>query len=257
METHRSDVSPGRPFVRLNVAESVDGKLAPVNSGKVNFGSDEDRWEMENFRADADGVIIGSRTLLAEDPPLIIRNPELIARRMSAKGSRHPKNICVCASLPPNLAEMRFFTNGETEKLVFTTSRTPSNLRDLARRYAQIEMVSLDTTGRVNLVEVVRRLPAHGINRLLLEGGGELNFSMLNAGFVDEVCITLAPFIFGGRSASTSFDGMGFTYENVRKLSLKSHRVNSHGEVFLRYDVVAEAATIKPSHLFTNGIQIS
>lgn len=257
METHRSNVSLGRPFVRLNVAESVDGKLAPVDSGKINFGSDDDRSEMENLRAEADGVIIGGGTLVAEDPPLIIRNAETLARRLAAKGSRHPKNICVCGSLPPNLAEMRFFTNEETEKLVFTTSRTPSHLIDLARRFAQVELTPLNASGRVDLVHVVRRLPALGVNTLLLEGGGELNFSMLEAGFVDEVCITISPFIFGGRSAPTSFDGVGFTYKNVRKLSLKSHRVNPQGEVFLRYDILPEGPTIKPSHLFSNGIQIS
>ena len=257
MEAHRSDVSFGRPFVRLNVAESIDGKLAPVNSGKVNFGSDDDRSEMENFRAEADGVIIGGGTLVAEDPPLIIRNHDVLARRLAVKGSRQPTDICVCASLPPKLAEMRFFTNEETEKLVFTTSRTPSHLIELARRYAQVELIPLNASGRVDLVEVVRRLPANGVNSLLLEGGGELNFSMLEAGFVDEVCITLAPFIFGGRSAPTSFDGVGFTYENVRKLSLKSHRVNPQGEIFLRYDVLTEAPTIQPSRLFSNGIQIS
>ena len=257
MEAHRRDVSHKRPFVRLNVAESVDGKLAPAKRGKVNFGSDDDRFEMENFRADADGVIIGGGTLLGEDPPLIIRNHEILARRLATKGSKHPKNICICSSLPPNLAEMKFFTNEETEKLAFTTSRTPSHLIKLAQQHAQVELIPLDASGRVDLAEVVRRLPAHGINSLLLEGGGELNFSMLEAGFVDEVCITLAPFIFGGRSAPTSFDGVGFSCENVRKLSLKSHRVNSHGEIFLRYDVVAEAPTITPSRLFSNGIQIS
>ena len=219
MDLNQRDVSLRRPFVRLNVAESADGKLAPVKSGKVNFGSDDDRWEMENFRADADGVIIGSGTLVAEDPPLIIRNAEVLARRLAAKGSRHPKNISVCALLPPNLAEMRFFTHEETEKLVFTTSRSPSHLIEVARRYAQVELVPLNGAGRVDLVEVISRLPAYGINMLLLEGGGELNFSMLEAGFVDEVCITLTPFIFGGRSAPTSFDGVGCdTSKNLRKM---------------------------------------
>jgi riboflavin-specific deaminase-like protein len=257
MDAHRRDISISRPFVRLNVAESVDGKLAPVKSGKVNFGSHDDRSEMESFRAEADGVIIGGGTLVAEDSPLIIRNAAVAAQRLAAKGAKHPKNICVCGSLPPGLAEMRFFTNEETEKLVFTTSRTPSNLIDQARRYAQVELIPQDTSGRVDVLQVVQRLPDYGINRLLLEGGGELNFSMLQAGFVDEVCITLAPFIFGGRSAPTSFGGVGFSCENVRKLSLKSYRVNPQGEVFLRYDVLSEPPTVTPSRLFSNGVQIS
>ena len=53
----------------LNVAESADGKLAPIDGGKINFGSPEDRAQMEALRAEADGVLIGGGTLRAEDPP--------------------------------------------------------------------------------------------------------------------------------------------------------------------------------------------
>src|SRR5271166_5259170 len=98
-----------RPYVSLNVAESVDGKLAPIDGGKVNFGGPEDRAQMEALRAEADGVLIGGGTLRIEDPPLIIHDPEVRDRRIAAKGSPHPWNITVCSILPENLAGMRFF----------------------------------------------------------------------------------------------------------------------------------------------------
>ena len=245
-----------RPFVTLNVAESADGKLAPIDGGKINFGSIEDRAQMEALRALADGVLIGGGTLRAEDPPLIIRDPAVRDRRATTKGSPHPANITVCSILPENLAEMNFFRCPETEKLVFTTERTPPALREAASQYARIEVVAEDGSGRVDLVEVLRKLPALGVGHLLLEGGGELNFSMLEAGLIDEIYLTVCPFIFGGRTAPTAFDGAGFARESVRKLALKSHRLSASGEVFLHYEVLSAPPELVPSPLFADGFEI-
>jgi riboflavin-specific deaminase-like protein len=242
--------------VTLNVAESADGKLAPIDGGKINFGSREDRAQMDELRAVVDAVLIGSGTLRAEDPPLVIRDPAVRERRVAAKGTPHPLNITVCSTLPDHLADMNFFRSGETDKLVFTTERTPPALRETASRFARVELVSLDGSGRIDLVEVLGKLPALGVHHLLLEGGGELNFSMIAAGLIDEIYVTVCPFVFGGRTATTSFDGAGFTREHVRKLSLKSHRLSASGEIFLRYDVLPDAPALEASRFFPNGFEI-
>jgi riboflavin-specific deaminase-like protein len=247
----------GRPFVTLNVATSADGKLAPIDGGKVNFGSPEDRAQMESLRAEADAVLIGAGTLRAEDPPLIIRDPDVRARRVALKGSSHPRNITVCSILPETLAEMRFFRAPETEKLVFTTERTPPDLLEVARRFARVEVVVNDGSGRVDLVQVVRKLLPLGVRHLLLEGGGELNFSMLQANLIDEIYLTICPFVFGGRTAPTAFDGAGLTRDHVRKLALKSHRLSSAGELFLRYDVLPEGPALAASRFFPEGFEMS
>jgi 5-amino-6-(5-phosphoribosylamino)uracil reductase len=248
----------GRPYVTLNVAQSADGKLAPIDGGKVNFGGPEDRAQMEALRALADGVLIGAGTLRSEDPPLLIRDPEVSGRRAAAKGFPHPRNITVCSVLPEQLAAMSFFRSPETEKLVFTTDRTPPGLRETAGRYAQVEIVPADQSGRVDLTLVMGRLVGLGVRHLLLEGGGELNFSMLQAGLIDEIYLTLCPLVFGGRTAPTSFDGAGFSRDHVRRLALKSHRVSSRGEVFLRYDVLRDTPpTVSVSRLFPHGFEVS
>ena len=258
MTEARREAPSWRPFVTMNVAESADGKIAPVDGGKVNFGSVEDRVQMEALRAEADGVLIGGGTLLTEDPPLLIRDPSVRERRRDRRRGRHIRsNITVCSSLPSHLASMSFFLNPETEKLVFTTERTPRALIDAAAGLAKVEIVPLDPSGRVDLVEVVRRLVPLGVRHLLLEGGGELNFSMLRAGLVDEVYLTVCPFLFGGRTAPTPLDGEGFPRDRVRKLALKSHRLGTRGEVFLRYDVLPDPPTISPSTIFSNGFEVS
>jgi 5-amino-6-(5-phosphoribosylamino)uracil reductase len=245
-----------RPFVSLNVAESADGKLAPVDGGKVSFGSGEDRAQMEALRAVADAVLIGGGTLRAEDPPLLIRDPAVRERRIAAKGAPHPRNISVCSVLPARLAEMRFFLHPETDKYVFTTDQSAPALRATAAQWAHVEVVPCDSGGRVDLTEVARRLPALGVRYLLLEGGGELNFSMLEADLVDDVYLTVCPFLFGGRTAPTPVDGAGFPRDRLRKLALESHRVGSQGEVFLHYEVLPDAPCVTPSQLFPYGYDV-
>ncbi len=243
----------GRPFVTLNVASGVDGKIAPVDGGKVNFGSAEDRALMETLRAEADAVLIGGGTLRAEDPPLLIRDPAVRAHRLASKGSEQPWNVVVASNLPDDPDAMDFFREPSTEKLVFTTV---TDSTEVLARLARIEVVAPDAGGRVDLVEVLRRLSILGVRRLLLEGGGEMNFSMLAANLIDEVYLTLCPFVFGGRTAPTSFDGAGFSREHVRKLALKSHRAAPTGELFLRYDVLPDPAAVSASPLFRKGFEI-
>ncbi len=79
---------------------------------------------------------------------------------------------------------------------------------------------------------------------------------MIQAGLVDEIYLTICPFIFGGRTAPTSFDGAGFTRDQVRKLALKSQRLSASGELFLHYQVLPGPALVEPSHLFPSGFEI-
>jgi 5-amino-6-(5-phosphoribosylamino)uracil reductase len=258
MTESRRTTALGRPYVSLNVAQSADGKLAPIDGGKVNFGGPEDRAQMEELRALADGVLIGAGTLRSEDPPLLIRDPLVRGNRAAEKGSPHPRNITVCSVLPAQLEAMSFFRSPETEKLVFTTERTPPYLRETASRYARVEIVAADSSGRVDLAAVMDRLVALQVCHLLLEGGGELNFSMLQAGLIDEIYLTVCPYIFGGRTAPTSFDGAGFDRDHVRRLALKSQRVSARGEIFLHYDVLRDTpATVSASRLFPHGFEVS
>jgi riboflavin-specific deaminase-like protein len=257
MNDEQSNPARPRPFVMMNAAESADGKISPVGPGKVTFGSDEDRHQMELLRAEADGVIIGAGTLLAEDPPLLIRDPAIRAQRLAAKGSPHPLNITVCRLLPSRMEEMNFFQNPETERVVFTTTQTPGDVLERAERHARVEIVPCNTKGRIDLGEVLGRLYEIGVRQLLLEGGGELNFSMFELGFVDEVYLTICPYIFGGRTAPSPVDGGGFSLSGVRKLALKDHRVGSYGELFLRYAVLPVAPQVTASPFFPQGVDLS
>jgi riboflavin-specific deaminase-like protein len=92
-------------------------------------------------------------------------------------------------------------------------------------------------TQHVNLKRLLAKLHANGVNRVLLEGGGRLNWSMLNNGLVDEVMVTVAPIIVGGEKATTLVEGIGTRKINGGiKLSLKNTERNGD-ELVLHYDV--------------------
>jgi riboflavin-specific deaminase-like protein len=236
-----------RPFVTMNVATGIDGKIAPVGPVHVSFGGAEDRALMDVLRAEADAVMIGAGTLRKEDPSLTVHDPNLRARRLASRGSPHPINIVVVSELPAAFSSMGFFREPETEKLIFTTGRTPKAVLGEAGRIARVEVVAADDEGHVDLAEAVMRLAALGVERLLLEGGGDLNFSMLRLGLIDEIRHTLCPFVFGGRTAPASFGGEGFTKETARRLELKSNRVGANGRVFLYYSVLPGAGVEGPT----------
>ena len=90
--------------------------------------------------------------------------------------------------------------------------------------------------GRVDLPELLRRLADRGVERLLVEGGGELNWALLCDDLVDELHVTIAPALLGGRAAPTLLGGEGFPMKMQRRLRLEQ-LVREGDELFCRYTV--------------------
>ncbi|MFQ5941321.1 MAG: dihydrofolate reductase family protein, partial [Nitrososphaerales archaeon] len=90
----------------------------------------------------------------------------------------------------------------------------------------------------VDLKKLLVILKRRGVKRLLVEGGGEINWSMLSSGFVDEIILTLAPRIVGGRDAITFVEGKGFEkIDNGVKLKLEKTR-KIDNELILSYKII-------------------
>lgn len=226
-----------RPYVRLNMASSVDGKITSSRREKLTLGSPEDRATMEDLRVKADGVLIGGGTLRDEDPVLAVADARKIVQRRAVKGNDQPINVVVSSSLNFPIEGSRFFTSTHTTKVVCTTeSADPRKLKQL-RAHARVLTLTAAESGRVDVEEMLAEMLGMGIEQLLLEGGGELNFEMLKAGLIDEVFLTLFPAIIGGAMTPTTFEGVGFAGDEVRGLTLRSIRHNEYGEIFLNYTV--------------------
>jgi len=245
-----------RPFVSLNMAQSLDGKITTIEKLKVRIGSPEDRELMEELRSKADAVLIGKGTLIADDPPLIIRNPKYKKQREDNGKNGHPVNIVVSSKIDFPIENSDFFNCRDTDKIVITTRAADNGSIKKLEKFADVHIVAGDENNKVNLTEAADVMKRLGIRHLLLEGGGSINFAMLENNLIDEIYLTLCPFIMGG-SAPTTFDGKGFTKEQVRKLELVSVKKGKFNELFLKYKVLAQTADVKKSRIFHKGYDVS
>lgn len=222
-----------RPFVYVNMAMTADGKITSAGREYAAFTSRHDKRTMDRLRAEADAVLVGAGTLRADDPPLKIRDPEMRAHRLGLGKPAELRTVVVSArlDLPP---QARFFRDGDPSlKVVATVEEAPEDrVRALAGR-ASVWRVG---RGRVDVAALLRRLRDTGVERLLVEGGGETNWSFFEADAVDELYVTLAPCLLGGRDAPTLLEGRGLPLADRRGLRLLScDRVGD--ELYLRWAV--------------------
>ena len=224
--------TPLRPFVLLHYALSADGKIATADRGWAALGSRRDRDHVDALRAAADAVLIGAGTVRSEDPPMRIASPERRAARRAAGRPEDPLRIVLSASLDLPLGG-RFLAAGSARPLILTTTEAPT-----ARRAALAPVADfLDAgRGRVDLAAALATLARRGIERLVVEGGGEVNAAFLEAGVVDEVHLTLCPLLLGGRLAPTPAGGEGFTGPDAPRLRLLSCEAIDD-EIVCRYAV--------------------
>lgn len=223
-----------RPFVFVNMAMTADGKITSSKRELPRFTSDTDRSTMDRLRAEADAILVGAGTLRADDPHLHVREREMRSYRSSLGKPEGLLAVIVTASGRVDPAWRVFHDSGISGRIVATTDEAADpGLRSLP---GDAEVWRLGT-GEVDLHELLRRLRARGVERLLVEGGGETNWALVRADLVDELYLTIAPALLGGRIAPTPVGGEGFAMADQKKLRLVDlTRVGD--ELFCRYRVV-------------------
>ena len=222
-----------RPFVYVNMAMTADGKITSAAREYAAFTSRHDKRTMDRLRAEADAVLIGAGTLRADDPPLSIRDPEMRALRASLGKPPELRTVVVSARLDLPFTG-RFFRGGDAaSRIVATVDDAPEErVRELAGRATVWRLGQ----GRVDVPRLLSRLKEAGVERLLVEGGGETNWAFFEADAIDELYVTLAPCLIGGRAAPTLLEGEGRRLADRRDLRLLScERVGD--EIYLRWAV--------------------
>lgn len=216
----------------INVAMSADGKISTHRRETFSMGSREDRHLMDRLRARADAVIVGSRTVKLDGWAIRVRDAGVRRDRVAGGRPPHPLNVVLSTrlDLPPRC---EFFEHPETQKLTITSRLAPQSR---VRRFATHGDVWVTPSTRIRPGVVLGELHRRGCKRVLLEGGGELNYSFLEEKLVDEIYITITPRVLGGGSAPTPVDGRGFLWTSQVGLRLVSARRRGE-EVFLRYRV--------------------
>lgn len=203
-----------RPYTFINMVTTIDGKsVSGTREEDVqDLGSATDHATMRTIEASADAVLIGAGSL-----------------RATAKLHFAPRLARFVVSRTGKLDfNAPFFAKSDENAWVVTAS---SGAKEVAGR-AHCMVVGEDT---VDLVEALRRMRVEmGIGRLLVEGGSELNASLLALDTVDELFLTVAPLVKLGRTTPTYADGEPLCRADLLRFNLvSSYAVGD--EVFLRY----------------------
>ena len=175
----------GRPWTRVKLAASLDGKTALNNGSSQWLTGPAARRDGHRWRARACAIVSGIGTVLVDDPQLNVRDVDT---------SRQPLKVVVDSQLRLG-SQARLFDGGGAV-LVATASSENPRAEALHARGAEV-LALPDGAGHVDLVALWRDLARRGLNELHVEGGARLSGALLAAGLVDELLIYLAPCVVG------------------------------------------------------------
>ena len=227
------------PFVFLNAAATADGKLAPASRHFIPFGSKRDQQHLLELRATADAVMSGARTVDLSPVKLGPGGAKYRQQRLRQGLTEYNLRVIVSGSgggtINPDAEIFKQLTRF-SPIIILTTARAPrGKIRQLQ---ALADEVKICGEREIDFHYALRWLRKKWkVKRLLCEGGGEINAALFESGLVNEVHLTLCPFILGGRTAPTVADGRGFPrLADAAKLKIHS-RKRIGDELFLVYRV--------------------
>src|SRR4051812_38660499 len=189
-----------RPLVVATFAMTADGKITTREYSPIDFTSREDKMRLFEQRALADAVLIGHSTLKKDNVRLGVPKGELRDQRLARKATPSPLRVIVSneGRIDPSL---KIFTSEIAPILIFSTTRMPRTTQKILREKATLH---LSDSREVDLSWMLQQLRSeYKVRRLACEGGAALFRSMLELGLVDQLNLTIAPFVFGGAEAPT------------------------------------------------------
>ena len=212
-------------YVILNAAMSIDGKIS-TRGNDSSFSSRKDWIRVHKLRSSVDGIVVGISTVLEDNPMLSVRH--------YSKGTKDPVRIIVDsnARIPLNSRIIRSSKNIQT--IVATTPNASTRkIKELKKAGVQ---VLVSGKRKINIKNLFQQLENLGLKRILVEGGGEINWSVLKIGLANELIVTISPVVVGGRDAKTLVEGEGIAnIANGIKMRLSNTLIHYNKEIVLFY----------------------
>jgi diaminohydroxyphosphoribosylaminopyrimidine deaminase / 5-amino-6-(5-phosphoribosylamino)uracil reductase len=207
----------GRPWVRLKLAMSLDGRTALANGASQWITGEAARTDVQHWRARSSAVMTGVGTVLADDPRLDVRLPP----EKPEDEPWQPMRVVLDTRLRTPTDSRLFTTGGEV--LILTEDATRGAA--LAQMGVAVEAIPA-SHGRLDLLAVIDRMGELEVNELLVEAGPTLSGEMLRQGLVDEILLYVAPKLLGPQGLplvdlpeiGDLQDALGFTVAGVQKL---------------------------------------
>ncbi len=185
-----------RPHVIISAAISIDGKMA-THTGRSNLSSKKDLIRVHNLRKSVDAILVGKNTINSDDPLLTVRY---------VKG-KNPIRIILDPQGGLSSESKVFKTAKKIPTILVTLETTPKNVERFAAKSVQVIKCGRK---KIDLKKLLQILKLQGIKRILVEGGGTTNWYFFKERLVDEIIITVTPYVIGGSTAVSLVEGAGF-----------------------------------------------
>ena len=179
----------GRPFIIGKIAQTLDGKIATLSGESKWITGRESRTVAHRLRGEVDAIVVGSNTVRQDDPELTVRH---------VRGD-NPYRIILSANLTFSMKSKLIVANEDYKTIVATNSKSARLLaRKKLSRIPIIWSLKTDSTGLIDPDDFVDRALDFGLRSILIEGGGKVLGSFLQAGLVDKLFVFTAPKVLGG-----------------------------------------------------------
>jgi 5-amino-6-(5-phosphoribosylamino)uracil reductase len=217
-----------RPYTLLSCSVSLDGYLGD-HTPRLALSNDADFDRVDGLRASCDAIMVGAVTVRTDNPRLLVRSRARRDERTARGLTSSPMKITVTDRV--NLdAHSDFFTTGEVEKLVYTSS---ARVPDACARLGPVATI-VDGGPRVRMRRLSEDLAGRGVQRLMVEGGGVVHTQFLADDLVDELQLVIAPVFVGDSSAPRFVTDGRFPWHRGRRARLAEAR-QIGDVVLLRY----------------------
>jgi diaminohydroxyphosphoribosylaminopyrimidine deaminase / 5-amino-6-(5-phosphoribosylamino)uracil reductase len=202
-ETFVKYITTKQPFISVKVAMSLDGKIATASGESHWITGEKARQFVHRLRDHTDVIMVGIETVLKDNPRL--------TTRVEGGGGKDPIRVIVdsTARLP---LDANVIESSASAKIILAVTEKASQDKCRALQSRGVEILVLPSDQeRVNLTALMRELASRSLAAVLVEGGGTLNFSLLEQSLIDKLFIFIAPLIIGGRESPTAFSGSGIS----------------------------------------------
>lgn len=216
------------PYIYSKYAMTLDGKIATITGDSKWISGEKSRKDAHKLRGLLSSIMVGVGTVIADDPMLNCR----------INGYKSPTRIIVDSHLKTPIDSKIVQTANYIKTIIATASKDEEKIKKYEAKNVKIAKIPLKEN-KIDVLKLSKYLAlTEKIDSILLEGGGELNYSFYNAKLIDKVRVYISPQIFGGTNAKTPVTGDGIqkVSDSIKLQNIKYKKIEQ--DLVIEGDVI-------------------